>query len=144
MTPTPRFRDCGRFGLALASLFFLCSVGCYDSGPASSSEADDTEVPKASAPSAPNLSFASDLSISSRPVSEQEARRIAELATGGSAVSLEREDENEEPVFEVTVRVEDSMKEVEVRVRDGAVIEIDDDDAGVHEDASREDETERR
>jgi len=98
----------------------LSTSGCEDQhGPSSSVKS--SEVRQASSG---DLSFAAQLGLAEGPVSESDARRIAELATGGTARSVEREDEDGEEVFEVSVAVEGATKEVEVRVSDGAVVEI--------------------
>ena len=83
----------------------------------------------------PNTDFAEGLGITTPPpVSEEQAKAIAEEATGGTAVEVESEDEDGELIYEVEVALPGGgTAEVEVRASDGGVAEIeseDDDDQG--------------
>ncbi|MCA9759110.1 MAG: PepSY domain-containing protein [Candidatus Eisenbacteria bacterium] len=75
----------------------------------------------------PETSFASSLGIQGGPVTEEQARQIAEKAAGGTAVApVEREDQDGTAVFGVLVQVGTGQKDVKVRISDGAVTQIDD------------------
>ena len=77
-----------------------------------------------------NTEYAARLSITP-PVGELDAMRIAAEAVGGTAISVESEEEDGELIFEVQVDTPSGRMEVEVRASDGGVAEIepaDDDD----------------
>ena len=76
----------------------------------------------------PNVSFAHGLGIMQGPVTEEQARAIAAAAAGGTAGRVEQEDEDGTQVFGVEVQTAGGMKDVKVRISDGAVMQIDDDD----------------
>src|SRR5687768_6505816 len=88
-----------------------------------------------------NTEFAARLSITP-PVGEVDAMRIAAEAVGGTAVSVDSEEEDGELIFEVQVDTPSGRMEVEVRASDGGVAEIeagdddgeDDDDEGGEDD----------
>jgi uncharacterized membrane protein YkoI len=71
----------------------------------------------------PNTDFATELGLTP-PVSADEARAIAEDATGGTALGVDQETENGELLYEVQVETSEGRKEVEVRASDGGVVEI--------------------
>jgi len=135
-----------RVGLVMASLFLLGSIGCDNAGrgpAASSNVATGESGPASSASASPNTSFTTQLGISGGPVSAEDARQIAELATGGTALSVEEEDEDGSPVFGVTVEVGSARKDVKVRISDGAVIKIEDDGEDPDDGEQDEEEEER-
>ncbi len=70
----------------------------------------------------------------SGPITADQAKSIAAQALGGTALSVKQEieDEDGEQVFEVKVQVTSPrfmIKEVEVRISDGAVLEIENADS---------------
>jgi hypothetical protein len=145
----PIYRDIQGLWLALAALCLAGFPACDDgSGPATSSELQPDPAGASAASSEPNFSFARELGLAPGQVTAQDARAIAELATGGTALSIEQEDEDAWATFDVTVHVGKTVKEVEVRISDGAVLEIEDesedaDDSGddgdeEHEEGSSE------
>ena len=77
----------------------------------------------------PNASFAQAQGISQGPITADQAKSIAAAAAGGTAVSVETEDEDGTPVFGVIVQVGQTRKDVKVRISDGAVTKIEDDGA---------------
>jgi uncharacterized membrane protein YkoI len=98
--------------LAALVLTILALTGCGSSGPGSEYDPPTTE-------------FATRLGIETPPpVTEEEARAIAEEAAGGTATSVASEHEDGELLYEVQVRTPDGDMEVEVRSSNGAVAEI--------------------
>lgn len=77
----------------------------------------------------PNTSFAADLGLTP-PVTAEQAKAIAEAATGGTALDVDQEIEDGELLFEVQVETTDGRLEVEVRASDGGVVEIEREDDG--------------
>jgi len=77
----------------------------------------------------PNTEFAAGLGVTP-PVASDQARAIAEAATGGTALGVDQETEDGELLFEVQVRTVDGRREVEVRASDGGVVEIEAEDDG--------------
>lgn len=73
----------------------------------------------------PNTTFAKAVSVTSGPITEQQARAIAEAAAGGTAISVEQEDMDGAQVFGVLVQAGSVRKDVKVRISDGAVLQID-------------------
>jgi uncharacterized membrane protein YkoI len=65
--------------------------------------------------------------------------RIAAEAVGGTAVSVESEEEDGELIFEVLVDTSSGRMEVEVRASDGGVAEIEPDDDDDDEDDDEDD-----
>ena len=74
----------------------------------------------------PETSFAKDLGITHGPITAEQAKQIASSAAGGSAMSVEQEDEDGTQVFGVQVQVSGGLKDVKVRISDGAVTRIED------------------
>ncbi|HET6360754.1 MAG TPA: PepSY domain-containing protein [Gemmatimonadota bacterium] len=77
-----------------------------------------------------NTEYAARLNITP-PIDQVDAMAIAAEAVGGTAVSVESEEEDGELIFEVQVDTPGGRMEVEVRASDGGVAEIepaDDDD----------------
>jgi hypothetical protein len=70
-----------------------------------------------------NTEYVARLSITP-PVDDVDAMRIAAEAVGGTAVSVESEEEDGELIFEVQVDTPSGRMEVEVRASDGGVAEI--------------------
>lgn len=77
-----------------------------------------------------NGSPAKTLGIPAGPVTADQARQIAESATGGVSQSVEQEDEDGTQVFGVHVLVGTTTQDVKVRVSDGAVMKVEDDNGG--------------
>jgi hypothetical protein len=73
---------------------------------------------------------AKTLGITASPVTADQARQIAEEATGGVSQSVEQEDEDGTQVFGVHVLVGTTAQDVKVRVSDGAVLKVEADDDG--------------
>lgn len=97
-------------------------IGCSDSSTNAHSNKKSTVF------NPPNMSFARAVGVTSGPITEQQARAIAEAATGGTAISVEQEDMDGMQVFGVLVQVGPVRKDVKVRISDGAVLQIDIDD----------------
>jgi uncharacterized membrane protein YkoI len=77
----------------------------------------------------PTTEFATTLGISTPPpVTSEEAMAIAAEAAGGTALSVDQENEGGQLLYEVRVETPNGRKEVEVRASDGAVVEIEADD----------------
>ena len=74
--------------------------------------------------SPPETSFARNLGITQGPVTAEQAKQIAASAMGGSALSVEQEDEDGTQVFGVQVQTSSGIKDVKVRISDGAVTKI--------------------
>ena len=88
----------------------------------------------------PNQTFAEGLGITGGPISSEQAKQIAAAAAGGTAVTVEREDEDGVQVFGVEVQTAAGIKDVKVRISDGAVMKIEsDDDAHGDDNAQGED-----
>ena len=77
----------------------------------------------------PTLDFAQGLGITAGPVTSDQAKQIAADAAGGTALTVEQEDQDGVPVFGVKVQATGGNKDVKVRISDGAVTQIDPDDA---------------
>ena len=75
----------------------------------------------------PDKSYAEKLGVQG-PITEEQARQIAEAATGGQARSVENDDEFNVPVYGVEVRVPDGQLDVKIRISDGAILRIERDD----------------
>jgi uncharacterized membrane protein YkoI len=75
----------------------------------------------------PSTTFAGDLGITG-PVTSDQAKAIAAAAAGGTALTVEQEDEDGTQVFGVIVQTTSGNKDVKVRISDGAVTKIDADD----------------
>lgn len=78
-------------------------------------------------------------------LTEEEAIRIAEEHTGGTALSAELEEDDGIQIYEVLIEKEDGMYEVEVDANDGTVLEVeeeDDDDGEDNDDVEEENEHE--
>lgn len=89
----------------------------------------------------PNTQFSTELGFTP-PVTTDEARAIAEAATGGTAGEVEQETEDGELFYEVEVETSAGRREVEIRASDGGVVEIeheDDDDDGDDDDEDSDD-----
>jgi hypothetical protein len=78
----------------------------------------------------PNQTFAQGLGITGGPVSSDQAKQIAAAAAGGTALTVEQEDEDGVQVFGVKVQTATGNKDVKVRISDGAVTKIEPDDDG--------------
>lgn len=76
----------------------------------------------------PNQTFAQGLGITGGPVSSDQAKQIAAAAAGGTALSVEQEDEDGVQVFGVKVQTAAGNQDVKVRISDGAVTKIEPDD----------------
>ncbi|HSR92505.1 MAG TPA: hypothetical protein VLK88_14470 [Gemmatimonadales bacterium] len=75
----------------------------------------------------PNRSYADSLGIALGPVTADQAEQIAAAAAGGVATAVEQEDEDGTMVFGVHVQAPAGLKDVKVRISDGAVTKIEDD-----------------
>ncbi len=73
-------------------------------------------------------------------ISKEEAMRIAEEATGGTATSIDVEREFGSIVYEVHVTNETGDWEVEIDAYDGTVLEIEPDDYDIEENEDDDDE----
>jgi uncharacterized membrane protein YkoI len=104
--------------LALTGLL----IGCNPSGP------DNSKNTVVFQP--PNESFARSLGITQGPISADQAKAIAAAAAGGTALSVEQENEDGVAVFGVIVQTSNGLKDVKVRISDGAVTKIESDDSG--------------
>jgi hypothetical protein len=115
-----------RLGSALLLAGAVLVVGCGSSnGPTNSERAGGVRVFDP-----PNAEFANSIGIQGGPINEEQAKAIAEKATNGRAVSVEREDQDGMDVFGVATQSTSGNFDVKVRVSDGAVTQIDDDDPG--------------
>ena len=86
-----------------------------------------------------NTEYAVRLNITP-PVDEVDAMQIAAEAVGGTAISVESEEEDGELIFEVLVDTPTGRMEVEVRASDGGVAEIEPDDGDDEDDDDDDDE----
>ena len=106
----------------LARILFSAAVvalaGCKGSGSAAPGNGSTVRF------NPPNSSFANSLGING-PVSSDQAKQIAALAAGGTAGSVEQEDQDGTQVFGVLVTAPTGDKDVKVRISDGAVTQID-------------------
>jgi uncharacterized membrane protein YkoI len=76
----------------------------------------------------PSNTFAQSAGITSGPVTADQAKQIAAAAVpGGTATSVEQEDDDGVQVFGVKVQEAGGNKDVKVRISDGAVTRIDPD-----------------
>ena len=76
----------------------------------------------------PSTSFAQGAGITAGPVTADQAKQIAVAAVpGGTATSVEQEDDDGVQVFGVKVQAAGGNKDVKVRISDGAVTRIDPD-----------------
>jgi len=109
--------------IALGSLI----VGCGQSGDNSNSARPDASgYPRLFTP--PEPAFARGLGITGGPITSEQARAIAEAATGGVAKDVEQEDEDGVQVFGVAIEAADNSLDVKIRIADGAVTKIEADD----------------
>jgi uncharacterized membrane protein YkoI len=76
----------------------------------------------------PNQTFAQGVGITGGPVSSDQAKQIAAAAAGGTALSVEQEDEDGVQVFGVKVQTAAGNQDVKVRISDGGVTRIEPDD----------------
>jgi uncharacterized membrane protein YkoI len=88
----------------------------------------------------PSQTFAQGLGITGGPVSSDQAKQIAAAAAGGTALTVEQEDEDGVQVFGVHVHTAAGNKDVKVRISDGAVTQIDPDDGDEGPDGGAESE----
>ena len=77
----------------------------------------------------PTLEFAQGLGITAGPITSDQAKQIAAAVAGGTALTVEQEDQDGVQVFGVKVQATGGNKDVKVRISDGAVTQIDPDDA---------------
>ncbi len=76
----------------------------------------------------PSKTFAQGAGITAGPISADQAKQIAAAAVpGGTATSVEQEDDDGVQVFGVKVQAAGGNKDVKVRISDGAVTRIDPD-----------------
>jgi hypothetical protein len=76
----------------------------------------------------PNKSFAQGAGITAGPITADQAKQIAAAAVpGGTATTVEQEDDDGVQVFGVKVQAASGNKDVKVRISDGAVTRIDPD-----------------
>jgi uncharacterized membrane protein YkoI len=76
----------------------------------------------------PSGSFAQSAGITAGPVTADQAKQIAVAAVpGGTATTVEQEDDDGVQVFGVKVQAAGGNKDVKVRISDGAVTRIDPD-----------------
>jgi uncharacterized membrane protein YkoI len=68
------------------------------------------------------------LGITNSPITADQARQIAETATGGTALNVEQENENHVELFDVDIQLGSSTTDVKVRISDGAVMKVEADD----------------
>ena len=73
----------------------------------------------------PNAIFAAALGITRGPVTADQAKLTAAAAAGGIAQQAEAQDEDRTQVFGVVVQTATTVKNVKVRIADGAVTKID-------------------
>jgi len=90
----------------------LIAVGCAKSGDTATSPSKIAAANKASGGA----------------VTADQAKDIAATAAGGTALSVEQEDEDGTQVYGVLVQVGAVVKDVKVRISDGAVLKIENDD----------------
>ena len=110
-------------GVLLLSIIILgCGKGSGD--PSASKAADSSLIVY----QPPEGRFARDLGITGGPITADQAKAIAEAATGGTAIEVERENENGVQVFGVEILLDGLKKDVKVRISDGAVLQIESDD----------------
>jgi len=131
MRPSINFQR-SRTVLIIASFLVAHVLGC-----SSDRVVDSTPDPADGAAivfNPPNPNYAQNLGITGGPVTEEEAKSIAEAATGGLALSVEREYEDGTEIFEVEIQVESGHLDVEVRISDGAVMKIESDNEDEDED----------
>jgi uncharacterized membrane protein YkoI len=76
----------------------------------------------------PSQTFAQGLGITAGPVSSDQAKQIAAAAVGGTALTVEQEDEDGVQVFGIKVQTAAGHRDVKVRISDGAVTKIEPDD----------------
>jgi hypothetical protein len=104
--------------LLAAASFFL---GACHSGTAPTSAASQIFNP-------PNSSFAQGAGVTAGPITADQAKQIAAAAVpGGTATTVEQEDDDGVQVFGVKVQAASGNKDVKVRISDGAVTRIDPD-----------------
>ena len=101
------------------------AAGCGGANSASPSSMAPSKG--AAASSASSVSAAQAVTTPTGPVTADQAKGIAATAAGGTAVSVEQEDEDGTQVFGVRVQVGSAFKDVKVRISDGAVLKIEDD-----------------
>jgi hypothetical protein len=76
----------------------------------------------------PSTSFAQGAGITAGPITADQAKQIAAAAVpGGTATTVEQEDDDGVQVFGVKVQAAGGNKDVKVRISDGAVTRIDPD-----------------
>ena len=76
----------------------------------------------------PTSTFAQSAGIAAGPVTADQAKQIAVAAVpGGTATTVEQEDDDGVQVFGVKVQAAGGNKDVKVRISDGAVTRIDPD-----------------
>lgn len=111
--------------LAAAVAIAGVATGC---GGANSMSPSSIAQSKASAGSGASSSSASQTTATpTGPVTADQAKEIAAKAAGGTALSVEQEDEDGTQVFGVRVQVAAGFKDVKVRISDGVVLKIEDD-----------------
>ncbi len=108
-------------GLPMLAAVALLAVGACQSGSAPNRAGTMAFVP-------PNQTFAQGLGITGGPISSEQAKQIAAAAAGGTALTVEQEDEDGVQVFGVKVQTATGNKDVKVRISDGAVTKIESDD----------------
>ena len=102
-------------------------VGGVTAGCGGGSSATPTSPTKTAAVASASSVSAAQAATPSGPVTADQAKEIAAKAAGGTALSVEQEDEDGTQVFGVRVQVGSAFKDVKVRTSDGAVLKIEDD-----------------
>jgi uncharacterized membrane protein YkoI len=110
--------------ISLALAASSLTVGACQSG--TSATAPNRAASQVFSP--PNTSFAQGAGITAGPITADQAKQIAAAAVpGGTATSVEQEDDDGVQVFGVKVQAASGNKDVKVRISDGAVTRIDPD-----------------
>lgn len=102
-------------------------VGGVTAGCGGGSSATPTSPTKTAAVASASSVSAAQAATPSGPVTADQAKEIAAKAAGGTALSVEQEDEDGTQVFGVRVQVGSAFKDVKVRISDGVVLKIEDD-----------------
>lgn len=113
--------------IAIVSVVALTAMITNFGGCGKSNAPTDAKKTSAIIFTPPDGSFAKALGITSGPITAEQAKAIAARAAGGTALFVEQEDEDGVQVFGVKVQVGASIKDVKVRISDGAVTKIEDD-----------------
>lgn len=133
------FRNGTSLRLSLAALTIMTGLiagGCVNSSSTPSGSSNLRVY------NPPERSFATDLGITSGPITEEQAKQIALAAADGTvALSVEREDQDGMQVFGVQVDSPAGVQDVKVRISDGAVTQIEDGGDDGNGDGSETDES---